>query len=172
MGLMKRILDSRMGKKVRQSFTWEGPFDMEIESPLTDRYQRSQDSRTLEEYNQELMAWASSTIANLRPSLSAHAIKGSKLRRSLRNNYKKEYGEIYRIGFTFSREGVFIHKGVGRGYVMRGGVVVKTSKTNGFNRRAKPWFNPIIEQNLPALGEIVQKHTEKSIINATRIFIR
>jgi hypothetical protein len=51
-------------------------------------------------------------------------------------------------------------------------VVVKASKTPGFNRKSKPWFNPIVESHLDELGQIIHDHNEKAIVNAIRIFIR
>ena len=42
------------------------------------------------------------------------------------------------IGFKIERHGVFVHKGVGRGYIMEGGVVIRGYKTDsGLKKQAK-----------------------------------
>lgn len=150
----------------------EGPFDVYIEDGKTMRHMRSFDQEAMENFNAKVMDWGSQTRAALSSSISGAGIGGSELRRSIRNNYKKEYGEIYRIGFSFKREGVFIEKGVGRGYVMRGGQVVKISKNPAGSRLPRPWFNRVIDANLPGLEQIVFEYAEKAIINTVRIYIR
>jgi hypothetical protein len=55
---------------------------------------------------------------------------------------------------------------------MQGGTVVKTSKSVGFNRRPKPWFNPVIDAFIPELGEIIKAYSDTAIVNSTKIFIR
>lgn len=131
------------------------------------------DTKALEEFNSKIMDWGSRVKAALPSSISSHGISGKQLRRSIKNRYKYDYGEIDRIGFAFARHGVFVHKGVGRGYVMQGDTVVKTAKTSeGFNRSPKPWFNPVIESYIPELQQIVSDYTDKAVLNTVRIFIR
>lgn len=48
---------------------------------------------------------------------------------SIKSVTKKSYGVIDRVTYTFERHGVFVHKGVGRGYEMQGGMVVRTAKS-------------------------------------------
>lgn len=153
--------------------TPEGPFDITIqEDGKTQRYQRGLDSQAVEAFNNQIKDWGSRVNAALKSSVSAAGIKGPKLKSSIRNTYKYDYGEIYRIGFAFKREGVFMEKGVGRGYVMKNGVVVKISKSPNFARFPKPWFNKVIEAFLPDLEQIVVSYTETAIINTLRIYIR
>ncbi len=45
---------------------------------------------------------------------------------------------INRIRYRFKRSGVFVHKGVGRG--------TKASQVGTTSRKAKEWFNPIIQK--------------------------
>ncbi len=151
----------------------DGPFEMTIEEQgKTQRFERGLDSKAVEEFNSNVRAWGDKVRNALGSSVSSAGIKGSRLKGSIRNTYKEEYGEIFRLGFTFKREGVYVQKGVGRGYVMNGGVVVKTSKTIGFNRKPKPWFNHIIESFMPELEEIIYDYTDTAIINTVRIYIR
>jgi hypothetical protein len=177
MGLFNKLSVERADRRTirygNTKLAWEGPFDISIEEQgKTQRFERGLDTKAVEEFNSKIRAWGDKVRNALGPSISSAGIKGSKLMRSIRNTYKEEYGEIFRIGFAFAREGVFVHKGVGRGYVMKGGVVIKTSKTIGFNRKPKPWFNHIIETFIPELEQIIYGYTDTAIINSVRIYIR
>jgi len=174
MSLAKRLLESRQNRRTAFPHSWEGPFDIDIhEEGITHRYERSMDSQALEEFNEKIKSWGSKVKGALPASISTQGIEGSQLRRSIKNRYKYEFGEIYRIGFAFARHGVFVHKGVGRGYRMQGDTVVKTAKTpEGFNRKPKPWFNPVIESYIPELQQIISEYTDKAVLNTVRIFIR
>ena len=167
------MADRRSGKRYgNYQMTWDGPFDISIDGSKSDRYQRGMDSVAVEKYNGNIKDWGSRVTAALGPSISSEGIKGSHLRKSIRNNYKYEYGEISRIGFSFAREGVFVHKGVGRGYVMRNGIVVKISKNPFGSRFPKPWFNKILLSLIPDLEKIILEYTDKVVINTLRIYIR
>jgi len=177
MGLFNKmaveLADRRSGRRYGNvQMTWEGPFDITLQGSSTDRYQRGSDSVAVEQFNGKVRDWGSRVNAALGPSITSEGIKGTKLRNSIRDNYKYEYGEVYRIGFSFKREGVFVHKGVGRGYVMRNGVVVKISKTPGHNRFPKPWFNRIIDSMIPDLEKIIVDYSDNVVINTLRIYIR
>lgn len=50
----------------------------------------------------------------------------------------KNAGVINRIRFKFKKSGVFVHKGVGKG--------TPIEKVGSTTRKAKPWFNPVIEE--------------------------
>jgi len=49
---------------------------------------------------------------------------------------------------------------------------VKTAKTQGFNRKPKPWFNPVIESFIPELEQIIKEYADSAVLNTVRIFIR
>lgn len=173
MGLWKKLQEGRTVRSGAFSRSWEGPFDVGIEETgKTQRFERSRNTDEMNAFNEKLKAWGAKVKAALPPSVRSHGIGGSKLGASIRNNYYYEFGEIYRLGFSFRREGIFIHKGVGRGYVMKSDVVVKTSRTPGFNRQPKPWFNPVIQSFIPELEQIVKEYAESAILNSTRIYIR
>ena len=170
MSIMQRIADARSNSR---KDSWDGPFDVNIEETgKTQRFERSRNTDETKDYNDRLRAWGEKVKGALPDSISSHSIKGSKLSNSIKNTYYKEFGEIYRLGFSFAREGIFVHKGVGRGYVMRGTSVVKTAKTEGFNRKEKPWFNPVVASFIPELEQIIVEHTDSAVINSSRIFIR
>lgn len=60
---------------------------------------------------------------------------------SLTTSTSSKFGLVNKIKVRFKREGVFTHKGVGRG------------GTKG--RTPKPWFNPVIEKFAEGLAEEV-----------------
>ncbi|TRZ50983.1 hypothetical protein D4S03_05830 [bacterium] len=169
----KRLLQSRSNLRSAFARSWEGPFDIDIrEEGITHRYERSMDTQALEEFNSKIKSWGSRVKAALPPSISSQGIEGIQLSRSIKNRYKFDYGEISRIGYAFARHGVFVHKGVGRGYRAQGDTVVKTAKTQGFNRKPKPWFNPVIESFIPELEQIIKEYADSAVLNTVRIFIR
>lgn len=59
------------------------------------------------------------------------------LKSSLSSSFKSNTGIIERIRFQFERHGVFLHYGVGRGYVRVGDSVVKGRRLNDFERARK-----------------------------------
>lgn len=89
-------------------------------------------------------------------------------------------------GYVMPRHAIYVHKGVGRGYPieLQNGIsitrskkqeklrdkgynktaignylsVAMSGKKNGKARKAKPWFNPVIDKSLPELADTVQKY--------------
>lgn len=174
MSIAKRLLEQRQnsrGRIIRNNT--EGPYDLEITSEgITAAYQRRKDTEAMQEYNAKLKTLWTQVQSELRTSVDMVVRHNRHLGRSIKPNIYYEDGEAFKLGFSFRHEGVYIHKGVGRGYVASGGGVVKTSRTPGFNRRPKLWFNPVIERNMPALKKIVTEYNKDLIINTTRIFIQ
>ena len=69
------------------------------------------------------------------------------------NGFSNQAGLINRIRFKFKKSGVFVHKGVGRG--------TKASEVGTTNRKAKEWFNPVIEEFADELAEeLADQHVE------------
>jgi len=85
-----------------------------------------------------------SLIIRKRPSGNQ---KESKLFLSVNSKTQKDYGAIDGVGFLFERHGVFVHKGVGRGYRADGTISVK--HPSGNPRVPREWFNPIMQQKVP-----------------------
>ena len=80
---------------------------------------------------------------------------------------------------------MFVHKGVGRGYEMKGGWVVRITKSEDpathqptwwgdepSPRLPNEWFNPLLEQTLPELTDKLAKINSDAVLNATRMMIR
>ena len=83
---------------------------------------------TSDEYNARVSNWGYHVAQKLKASIGMLMNKGKgDLLKSLRTKTKKEYGEIDRVTYGFQRHGVFVHKGVGRGYKMIGGKVMRVS---------------------------------------------
>lgn len=147
-----------------------------------------------EQYNEHIASWATSTGNKIRVSIKANETNGKgKLLSSFRSKAYKNGDEIDRIAYNFERHGVFWHKGVGRGYIMSGGRVIRgmwPSKqvvaysrkknrsvkaiilTGPVNRKAVEWFNPIIRGNIEKLADIAATMRADQSVNATKILIK
>ena len=127
-------------------------------------------------YNKAILNWGYATRSKLKFSISRLSMKGKgDLMRSLVTKARWDYGEIDRLEFSFLRHGVFFHKGVGRGYFIQGGKVVRGYKSkvlrglggwreadggfvviSGSNRRQpKQWFTPILDKEMPGLVKMI-----------------
>lgn len=157
-----------------------------------ERFNLAQDADRLTEFNKAVQKWQNSVAAQLRAGIASRSIR---IARDLRPKaYTDKYGLINRLGFTFPRHGIYIHKGAGRG---QGGTIgsnwTKLKRINGIevstgiirhtnpeslnasqgegNRQAYEWFDPVIRNRLPELNEIVTHYFDTMIIDATRIYI-
>lgn len=148
-----------------------------------------------DEFNSRVAGWGGDVAGKIRMSIRSLTTKGKgDLVKSLRMDTRKDFGEIDRIGYKFNRYGVFVHKGVGRGYIMKGGVVVKgyrpgkvlKSMANNsnkalpdkialsgtINRKPKPWLNPVIDDNIEKLANMVAEMRADQVVKVTRIKIQ
>jgi len=97
-----------------------------------------------------------------------------KLAASIMSKVGKEFGLANYVGFSFERHGVFVHKGVGRGYQSIGnGLVIRTAKYPArFRERvAVEWFNPVLDRNIPILADELANINADAAVNATRMKI-
>lgn len=158
----------------------------------TERYSVAQDADLVTAYNDAVEKWQNSVIRQLRAAI---AYKSMRIARELEPRaYTDKYGLIDRLGFSFPRHGIYIHKGAGcgqGGYIgsswtklkVINGIEVSTgivrhthpSSINGTqgtgNRKAYEWFDPVIRNRLPELMEIVTEYFDTMIIDATQIYI-
>ena len=157
-----------------------------------ERFNLAQDADRLTEFNQAVQKWQNSVAAQLRAGIASRSMR---IARELRPKaYTDKYGLINRIGFSFPRHGIYIHKGAGRG---QGGTIgsnwTQIKRINGIevntgiirhtnpnslngsqgegNRRAYEWFDPVIRNRLPELDEIIMRYFDTMIIDATNIYI-
>jgi hypothetical protein len=77
--------------------------------------------------------------------------------RALTVRTPKKSGIISRISYTIPRHMIYVHKGVGRG--------TKIDQVGNTNRKAKPWFNPVIDANINKLADTVAEELGTEIIN-------
>ena len=163
----------------------------------------------IHEYNQMIRRWASMVRRNLvgvvmrMPKGKEGAVTRGTKRGQSRTEYKlkdnmsyrthQDYGQVDGVGYSFERHGVFVHKGVGRGYVMVGDTVVRgyhpktevKKYANRKNRSAnavlfigpgirKPveWFNPVLDKYVPELADNVAKMNADAAVNALRMRIK
>src|SRR5674476_883210 len=124
-------------------------------SPLT--------NTDVQEQNEAVSKWSSMVQRRLRQSLQQfNNGKNSTvqrpgrsermLRTSLNSKTKQNYGVIDRVSIQFERHGVFVHKGVGNGYNMQGGTVIRTAKNQyqipsrglRWNGLIRSWTNPFL----------------------------
>ncbi len=148
----------------------------------------------LDAFNKDVRAWGNKTASVLRTTVKSRFSKGKttnriyrsgihqgkserKLAGSIRAKFRKEPGgeQIDTIGFNLERHGVFLQKGVGRGYVAQGGGVARIAKSEDAKafRNKDDWFNGTLQKRIPELSEIIVKHTGNAIVlNTKRMFIQ
>lgn len=82
------------------------------------------------------------------------------LKTSIGSRPKKNYGNVYRINFPFSKQGIWLEHGVGNGR-KRG-----TSKAN-----PKPWIAPILDASLQELADIIAKEYADVTADEIKFFV-
>jgi hypothetical protein len=147
-----------------------------------------------QEFNKKVAARGSYIRQKLKRSVSSLTSKGKgDLLKSLKLKTKKDYGEIDRLTYQFARHGVFLHKGVGRGYIMQNGTVVRGQKpdqarksyasakgreikskvlSSPIKRKPTEWFNPVLETEIPKLADMITEMRADAAVNASRFLIK
>jgi hypothetical protein len=143
---------------------------------------------TSEEYNARVAAFGSDIGQMIRTNISMLTSKGKgELLKSFRMKTKQSFGEVDRITYHFERHGIFLHKGVGKGYSMVGGKLSRISRTSNnqneklsfkaltgsiLKRKPIEWFNPIITGNMDKLADLIAEMRADQVVNATKILIK
>lgn len=98
----------------------------------TDPNQSVDKTMTVEEFNQGVKDWTFNVQSRSRGRLNDATSGGESGvgKRSLRPSFKEELGEIYSTGFKFAYYLVFIHYGVGRGYIHKNGSVMRGHRSD------------------------------------------
>lgn len=156
-----------------------------------ERYNITTDADQLTAFNKAVQKWMNSVAAQLRAGIASRSMR---IARELQPRaYTDKYGLINRVGFSFPRHGIYIHKGAGRGQggtigsswtklkringvEISTGIVRHTdpaslNKQNDGSRQAYEWFDPVIRNRISELDEIVSNYFDTMIIDATRIYI-
>lgn len=186
---MKRLSDQLLSSRRRRSPSLNNlPFEISIESlSESDKFQRRQDLVRLNKFNEDVKKWANETTAKLRVSVKSLIDRDLLLSNSITPKvyYDNKYAkEANRIGFSFVREGVYTHKGAGKGqggtkgsnwYNLKGELkstqLGSLMKMGTGNRQPKEWFNPIIENQLPQLADLVSDFSASLALDTTTIYI-
>ena len=118
--------------------------------------------------NKEILLWKSKTTAALKSQIGMLTSKEDvdlidKLRGYVDHDPN---GTIYRVAWKMPRYGIFLIKGVGRGYVMVDGQIIRAVRKGNalytvqkkIKRHPKDWFNPVIELRIPELSERVGQY--------------
>jgi hypothetical protein len=96
-----------------------------------------------------------------------------KLADSITARIGKKLGVAELVSFSFERHGVFVHKGVGRGYEINGNAVVRTAKGGMDTPRIPvPWFNPVLDLQVPLLANSIAEVNANAAVNATNLKIK
>jgi hypothetical protein len=141
------------------------------------------DSTDITRFNQAVTWWKNNVRKNAISNVLRMTGKGKagsfskvltqttelKLAQNIGAKTKKDFGEIFMVGFHFPRHGVFVHKGVGRGWKMVNGKVVRTATgiQKGI-RIPKDWLNSEIDKSMSKLADELAGIKADVVINATR----
>lgn len=121
---------------------------------------------TSDQFNDKVRGWTISTRSRMKKNAPVFAGEDSgfrtepKLAASLTYRIRKNEENVSSLlKFQFPRHGVFVHYGVGRGYIRQGNTVIRSSRsrTTGINRHPDDWFDVEIRERLPELAEITQE---------------
>lgn len=139
----------------------------------------------LQEYNSQVSGWTRDTQRKLKNRILRLVLNIGHAYSDTKGSTRKYMGEANKISFAFPYYMVFVHKGAGRGYGgSKTGLFSRANGSKGTTSRssfgkmgtgkrvAKPWFNPVIEENLPDLDNIIVNYRgEKITLNIQRILI-
>jgi hypothetical protein len=119
-----------------------------------------------EAFNRDVKRWSGSTRRAMMGHLNREKVHATgKLKRNLRYFTKQFYGITETISFRFPRYGVYVEKGVGRGWP-----ISRAQSSGGLGKRkAKPWFNPVLDKAVPDLADRLQKHAADIVSDNMRI---
>lgn len=131
---------------------------------------------TMAEFNKQVRDWTyrvrSRALSRLNDATTGDA--SGKGKRSLKPSMKYDYGEVYSTGFHFLYYLVFIHYGVGNGYIRSNGTVMRGRKDSARNllkksrsyendsrpvaRHGFDWLDIEIRNSFEEFADIVQEY--------------
>jgi hypothetical protein len=110
--------------------------------------------------------------------------KEYKMKDKIDSRVYTEFGIKEGVGFSIQQHSVFVDKGVGRGYQMRGGMVVRVDgKGDGRKKESRmpinapirrfpaDWFNSVIDSNTQQLANDVADVNADAVVNSIRMRI-
>lgn len=129
-----------------------------------------------EELNQDVKNWSKETLGKLKAMLQMLGIRDTgELLKSLKGKVGFDFGVANRISFGLKIQGIWVEKGVGKGYpiesVKGNGVIIQAAGKKG--RVPKPWFNPVLNEQLPRLADMVaEKYGDITLSNLDNALIK
>lgn len=166
------------------------PFEISIVDGVSEveKFHRKQDKAKVKQFNDDVIAWSIYVTSLLKSNVRMLVKRDHILSDSIQPNiyYDRKYGqEVNRVGFSFAREGIYIHKGAGKGqggykggstwYNIHGQqkqtLTSSLMKQGTGNRQPIEWFDPVIERELSHLAEIVVNYSATLQLDTTAIFI-
>jgi len=124
------------------------------------------------EINRIVVGWAGDTLEELKTKVP---VDRSELVRSLKKKFRTDLGLIERISFAFKRHGVFVHKGVGRGWPIESAGENRKSITaaGGKGRTPNDWFNPVLLITMEKLGnKMAEQFADIALSNVDKALIK
>lgn len=121
----------------------------------------AEEIQNFEILNQKVQQWSAETAALITSRISGLGIIDTgKLLGSIKGRIRYESGVSERVSYPFPRYGIFIAKGVGKGWpiesVKGNGAIIAAAGRKA--RAAKDWFNPVLDQQVPKLADLVAEH--------------
>ena len=190
MSIVNKILEDTRSNRLSQKILQNGlPFDISLEGVSdVQKKERAENVELMEQFNKEANAWAKRVEGMLRSNIRSMVKNDTSLSSSIKKNvrYDRKYGrEVKSVGFFFDKEGIYIHKGAGRGqggyvgsqWTDKYGIRRKTNpesmgKMGTGNRQQVDWFNPTIEIESENLANTVAEYSADLQVNALDILIK
>lgn len=164
------------------------PFELSLESIEGDlKSARVEDKSVTKVYNKDITEWTKKRDSDLKRSVSGMIKEDIGLSDSIIGKvyFNRRGGkEAQRVGFSFLREGIHIHKGAGQG---QGGVIGSSwidphgnkkrrapesaGKMNSGSRRSINWFDKVVDKKLPQLADIVGNYSATLQVNAIKLYV-
>lgn len=164
------------------------PFDISIDAHSSDQKAlRTEDESITKEYNAQVAKWTGEQRVSLRSSVRQRVQRNVSLAQSIKGrvyHHRRGVREAQSVGFAFLRQGIYLHKGAGRG---QGGVIGgswidphgrrktrdpgSAGKMGTGNRAEVDWFDSVLKSKMPQLADIVANYSATLQVDATRIFI-
>lgn len=118
----------------------------------------------IDQFNDKIKNWDDTIKAEVKGQIDKLGIRTYsysqnpvRLRNAFRSRLRKEFDLINKISYSMPRSAVFLHKGVSRGH----------DKNNP--RKAKEWFQPVVDKNIDSLADIVSNSQGDLVVNALKI---
>lgn len=111
-------------------------------------------------YNKAVLGEARKTLQMLHTGIQGFNKGSGELKKGLRWRSGKYFDLVNRVSYYFPRHGVFVEKGAGRGYPVRG----RAESDSAIGRKPKPWYNPVLKKQVPAMADVASQHLGDAVM--------